>query len=158
MLFFDVFAKINTIRRDVGQHFLKRHDLMLRNVAPVVNQYIDKGNFGLQALPEVTISLVADKDFYPIGFKLFAGRVDVNTINIAFLPKIVAPHPQAAAGSNADFDDMDFLANEFPKMALINIEVMAPLLDAAALLIIKELFKATRFSMNYRCALLKKVI
>src|ERR1700674_1112996 len=101
-----VFAQINPSGSNGWQHFLQSDLLLLGRVASIVDEDVNAVNGLFESCPKRPVSLVADKDGSMLAFVCFAGRFDVNTVDVALVAKIGAPHLKAAATINAYFQDV----------------------------------------------------
>ncbi len=123
----DVFADENTSWADVREHFLEGHHLLFRVVTPVIDQNIQDGHFLPKSLPERPVGLVPDVDRRVRVFVYLALRLDIHPVDLASLAEIVPPHEHAAAAVHADLNDRHIAADELPEVAVIDLEVVAPL-------------------------------
>lgn len=123
----DVLAEIDSPRAKMGEHLLKRCDLLMDKVAAVIDNHIKRWNFGTHALPKSSICLIPDQNGDSLSFIDAAGRFDVHTEDTAAIAEIGTPHVEAAAAIDADFENVDWFADKLGKMAIIDVKVVLPL-------------------------------
>jgi hypothetical protein len=109
------------------QQLLDRYQLLNRFMAAIVDYDVDTRYLRLQALQEISISLVADEHRYPIVLVNSTGVLNIHSINMTLFAKIFPPHLKAAATINADLEYVHLLSSELLKMAVIDIEIVIPL-------------------------------
>ena len=132
-----VLGQIDTTLFDCRIHFLKRDDLLPHGVAPIVDHDIERAVFLAKLGMCLPVLLVANDNFDAGFSKRCATRIDVHANNLRLRPKIMLPHLQRAAMKNAVLQQPYRLAAESAEMSLVNTEVVPPLVNKAAGIIIK---------------------
>src|SRR5215469_16181018 len=98
----------------------------------IIDNDIQRRNLLAKVLPEFAVFLITDKDFYAMALVFAAVWLDIHAIDVCFWAEIIPPHLKAAAAINTDLKDMDLLAAEALKVAIIDVEIMQPLPDTVA--------------------------
>jgi hypothetical protein len=126
----EIFAEIDTSRLKVREQFLKRDDLLFSQVAAVINHDIHSADFLLEAPPEISVGLVADKHFDAVTFIGFAGWLNVDAEDLAVRSEVVPPHPQAAATIDPNLQYANAAASKSAKVPVVNVKIVVPLPDS----------------------------
>jgi hypothetical protein len=76
----------------VREQLLKGHDLLLWEMAAIVDNDINGLNLLFKSRPEITVALIANE--HSDGFVLVCptSRLDIDAINLAARPEVVPPH------------------------------------------------------------------
>jgi hypothetical protein len=101
-------------------------------VAAVLDDDVDRAGALAQTAQEVAVLLVADDDIDAVLGERRAARVDVDADDAGLAAEVVLPHLQRAAVVDAELDDGDRLAAVRREVAVVNVEVVQPLVDQAA--------------------------
>lgn len=113
---------------------LERSDLLVSQVPAIIDHDVHGRNLLAEPRPEGGIGLVADEHVNVLAFVRTASRLDVDPVDAAPFAEVIAPHREAASAVDADFHNMYFLSHEAGKVAVIHIEVVAPLPDTRTIL------------------------
>jgi hypothetical protein len=127
----DVLADIDAAGAEIRQHLLERDDLMLGDMAAIVDKDVDGGRLLPKCPPESRVGLVPDANGDTRAFERPASFMNVDTRDVASGSEILPPHIEAAAAQDSDLDQVDLLADEFLEMTVIDVEVVAPFPDAS---------------------------
>src|SRR5207342_1946479 len=114
---------------DAREQFLERRDLLPHRVAAVVDQDVDLRDALRELAQEAAILLVADVDLHAVLFELLAVRIDVDAMDGGAGAEVILPHAHRAALRHAELDDMRGLAAETGEVAVVDFEVVPPLVD-----------------------------
>mmetsp|Transcript_62096 Transcript_62096/g.173413 ORF Transcript_62096/g.173413 Transcript_62096/m.173413 type:complete len:290 (-) Transcript_62096:91-960(-) len=135
MLAMDILEGDDAARRQVVEDGLQRHEHLVRLVAAVVDQGVDRclGGRNEEILPHVRISLVADADRGHRICELVHRRVDVDAVNVALRSEHRFPHRDGAAGLDADLRELHRLPGQRRQEAVIGRERIRPLPDPRSL-------------------------
>ena len=87
-----IFHHIKATVFQVGPKVFKALDLVLRDMAAVVQDQIKGAEFLRQCRQKVGIRLIADTHLCTLNFKVFAGRINVDEGQAATLGKVILPH------------------------------------------------------------------
>lgn len=136
----NILTQINSARPQMRQHFLKSGNLLFRKMSAVINQNVNRTNLISKVFPKAAVCLIAYEDSRPLVFICFAGRLNVDAINMASRPKILFPHAETSAAKYTHFDNVYFASDELAKVAMVNFKVVGPLPDASALLMRIKIF------------------
>jgi hypothetical protein len=102
-------------------------------MSAIVDYNIQLWNLVFYSSPETPIGLVAYENVYAIVFVGFALGLDVNAVDMAMVPEVAPPHIQTSATVNPDLQDLNMCVSKFAEVPLVDIEVMIPFPDTAAL-------------------------
>jgi|SRR6185312_17405857 len=116
----------------MAEHLFEGNPLLIVFVAPVVDYDIQQRDLLPDAPPKAAIRLIADQYLDTLALIAATCRLDVNPIDVRTGPKIVLPHIEAATAVNPDLHNVDIFISELFKVAVVNVEIMNPLPDAAA--------------------------
>ena len=95
------------------KHLFKTSNLLLRVMAAVVDQYIEK-RYGLShRSPKCSVALVTNKNFYAICFVNLTSGFNIDAEYLAFVPKILSPHLETAAAVDPNLHYMNIGADKF---------------------------------------------
>lgn len=119
-------AEINASGGDVWKHGLESGNLLLRLVAAIVDQDINLRDLLPKRPPKQRVRLVADEDSGSVLFVDTASGFDVDTIDVTSVTEVFVPHRQASTTVDSNLHEVDFPADKPPKVALVDVEVMAP--------------------------------
>src|SRR5688572_2946223 len=124
----------------------------MRQMTAVVDDNIDARNGATKTIPELPVSLIANKHFGLLVGVFLARGLNVDAVKPALRAEIRLPHIQAAAAEDAYFKHVHLSPDKFAEMPMINVEVVRPFPNASASSPgIKELTKRIgRFSRRRR--------
>ena len=131
----NVFAEVDPARTDVRQHLFESDHLLLRRVPPIVDENIHRRSLFAEALPELTIFLIADENCRTAVFICLATGINIHSGYPAFWTKIVVPHLETAAAEYSNFHNVNIAAGKLAEVPLIDIKIMYPLEDDAPFLV-----------------------
>ena len=141
-----ILADVDPIRIDFLEKLLEGGSLLGHSVTAVVDQDIDPRDIARERAKELTVGLIADDDLDPVFFKLLDVRVDVYTPDPCPLTKIMLPHLKRSSLVHTDLDQIDFGIAKSGQVALVDIEVVHPLVDHAAGIVEKISFEIVHFA------------
>src|ERR1700677_1695596 len=99
----------------------------------VVEHDVDLRMLFNKSLPKSRIGLIADRHANPVCLVYSTRRLNVDAVDAGLVTEVVEPHSETAAAVDADFDHVDRLVDEPMKMAVVDVEVMAPFPDTGPL-------------------------
>src|SRR5262245_6061438 len=114
----DILTEVHATTAKMRQHLLESHDLLFGLVSAVVDDDVDSGHLPAQRLPECAVGLVADEDPRALVLICFAGRLDVDAVDMTAGPEVRLPHVEASAAVHADLHEVNFLADELAEVTL----------------------------------------
>jgi hypothetical protein len=124
-----VLAKIDAVRLDVRIQLLEAGDLLRHSVPAVVDHDVDVRKARAHLAQETAVGLVADHHVDRIGLELATARIEVDADDARAAAEVMAPHFELAAVVDADLDHHRRAAAEGGEMAVIDLEVVVPLVD-----------------------------
>jgi hypothetical protein len=123
----NVFADKDPAWGNVGEHLLERGHLLFGRVPSVIDQDVQSRNLATKLSPEGATRLVADMNPRSLRLICLAARVEIYSVNRASLAEVAVPHSDAPAAEHPDLRDNRRAPSEPRQMAIVLLEVMAPL-------------------------------
>ena len=125
----DILAKVDAAQSQVRKQLFKRDDLVLGEMATIVDHDIQRWNFLFEPFPKTPIALIANE--YPDGVAFIGStrRLDIDPVDPATRSEIILPHFQAAATVDSYLQNVDFTIPKAAEMSVVNIKVVDPLPD-----------------------------
>src|SRR4051812_21335874 len=128
-----VLANVDATRPDMGQYLFQRDQLLFRLMTAIIDHHIDRFISLAKRSPELAVRLIADGDFRLLILVGSTLRRDIDAGDAHPRTEVVTPQIEASTAVNADLHDMRVRPHEFSEVAVINVEVVKPFPDPAAL-------------------------
>src|SRR5262249_42526187 len=147
----NVLPQVDALRLNVQVQLLERDDLLRHRVPAVVDENVDPGDGVAHLGKEGAVGLVADENGGRRVLELPAARVDVDTDDARPGSEVVMPHLQRSAVESAHLDHHGRAAPEPFEVAMIDLEIMMPLVDEPARIVEEIILQRVRGGA-VRCA------
>ena len=132
----NVFTKIYAAGPKMREYFLQRRNLVFRGMLPVIDDYVECRHLLLETPPKEPVGLITDKDTDTFFLVSLAGLLNIHPINFAAWTKIFLPHFEAAPAVDANLQDINFASHKFPKVMVVNIQIMFPFPNPSPCLVV----------------------
>ena len=124
-----VLAEIDAARLEMVVELAEGDDLLVHGMAAVVDQDVDARHLPAHLGEELRVLLVPDQDGRGRVLELPAARIYVDADDLRAGSEVFVPHLQRAAVGDPDLDDHRAFPAKPLEMAVIDLEVVVPLVD-----------------------------
>ena len=147
-----ILANIKAGRSKMGIENFKGVDLLLHDMSAIVNDNVKTGQLLYQPVKEVPVSLVSNKNRSLFVFKVLAVRIDVDAKEFGRWSKVVFPHLEGTTVRHTYLQDMNICSSPLREITIVNIEIMGPLVDEIARVVVEVALKVihTRETIRFR--------
>ena len=118
----NIFTEINTSWTKMQKHLFKRHNLLLRFVAAVVDENINSGNPFLEGFPEAAILLISYENLRAFIRITFGGFLYVHTIDATLRTEVIPPHFEAPTAVYTYLKHMNIGPDKLTEMTMVNVK------------------------------------